>query len=942
VKTTLAEFTLVRDCALGTQAATLGTVLDSPILRRAAESAGPTDGDPDGPNAVALSQVDEPGGTAQMPALGSRSVRPMGFAPDRASAVTPAPDSDEARRVQSVASSLHVRNPDSDLLILIDGATADEPTKELCRAVFILSDHLADSGDAVSGPEVLALATKLTSTEETLVARLMQLRDAAGDAIVLMLPREVSPDELADATRLWWVCQLILALIDHRRDSTAEAVRRFLARQLFVPGELSDTFPRAEVAMVRRAAVSDLYVVRSEWRGYTRGEVAALKNVMAGEKFARSATETRESETIDVTDTTQASSQETSEESRSSSELSREVTSQLTASLKANVNGEVTGAFPGGTYRVGANAEGSVGLAVSERLAARTSQESVERAVSKIDTTVRSTRTVRELTRSVDETRYELSNLGKQNRRGVYRWLERVERFQVFRIPHRLQLEFQLPNPAEFFAYRQRRAAQSEKSGGPPDWLVTLDQTPTDSTLHTIATQSDADKLATLYHATDLPSLPKETVSVLETKSLDGKPVPADNKADQVVSPVASGDVDMVIPDGYEATEVRYFMSASPARARWTRERGNNDNAHKGWDNADQHVFHSIVAEAFIGGESHYVTDWIGEDQGLDELLTTQGNAYDVSTGFGSAYARSTTTQVVKLVDGSATPPRDAPVRTKLRLGFKATGAAHLEVGVQVICRRTPERYASWRQQVYETLLAAWTRWQREADSAREAGLMFGTSVLAEGSSSDNRQVIVEELKRQIISWLLEEVPFKGRPGMKPRKRDDKTPWREFDTSQVLQDAATVQFFEQAFDWSNLGWIFYPYYWASQDDWVELAGNRASDPEFERFLRSGAARVLLPVRPSFEKAVKYWIAFRKPFLGKGLPLPNHPMFISLASEVRNLTEAAADGQPVDRAWDVKTSTTFTWLDEGTAVPSNRDVTYGDTDATRPLHPVTIE
>jgi hypothetical protein len=114
-------------------------------------------------------------------------------------------------------------------------------------------------------------------------------------------------------------------------------VRAFLARQLFVPAALASTFPKAKVELARKAAVSDLYVVRSEWRGYARGEVAALKNIMAGERFTQSDKDVREKETTDLTESQQTSQHESSEETRTSSELSREVSSQLTASLQAKV-----------------------------------------------------------------------------------------------------------------------------------------------------------------------------------------------------------------------------------------------------------------------------------------------------------------------------------------------------------------------------------------------------------------------------------------------------------------------------------------------------------------------------------------------------------------------------------------------------------------------------
>jgi hypothetical protein len=96
------------------------------------------------------------------------------------------------------------------------------------------------------------------------------------------------------------------------------------------------------------------------------------------------------------------------------------------------------------------------------------------------------------------------------------------------------------------------------------------------------------------------------------------------------------------------------------------------------------------------------------------------------------------------------------------------------------------------------------------------------------------------------------------------------------------------------------------------------------------------------VRKSFEDAVQYWLIYKKPFLGKSLPLPCDKLFVSVASEIRNMTESPADGEPVERAWDTRTSTTFVWLDDGAAVPANAAPKFGETAATKPLYPVKID
>lgn len=825
---------------------------------------------------------------------------------------------------------------------LAQGRDVSESNISILMRLIQLSDWLADQSDEAGE---MAIRTRLKELgllpdgEINPKALEMLLRDV-GDVLVALAGLQLQRfDVLADVTRLYSVLALVMDLLDTAGHSQVKTVRALLMRAVLLPSRLELLFPQASIPMVRTAGVSDLYLLRSEWRGYVRGEIAALKSVMAKERLKQEVSETRETERIESTDSMQSSEQETSQETRNSSELSKEVATSLTASLQAGVNADVTGVFPGGTYRVGANAQGSIGVSHAERLATRTAQEAVSKAVSRVESSVRTQRSTRELVRNITGQEYELDNEGSTHVRGVYRWVDRVERFQIYKIPDRLQLEFQLPQPAEFFKARQSAAAALAEKGAPPQWKVTLDMTATDSTLHKIIDQRSADKLASMYHATELPPMPKDLLSMTEVITVKADGTPADDQGTDLLAPLASARQELVIPEGYEAYTVEYFMSATPAKGKWVREKSNNAASAPGHDITEMHVFHSIVAEAFIGGRVEYVTDWRPENQNLEDLFTTQGSAWNRSPNFGNAFARSSGVRSIGLAPGTQSPT-DAPVRTRLVVGFRAVGASHLQATVRVHCRRTAESYAIWRQQVHDVLYNAWARWNRDYESSRQTSTMFGLAPTGERSPLKNRKVIVEELKRQIIAWLLEESPFAGRGSLKPRTGNEA--WRDIDVNQTVANAPIIQFFEQAFDWPSMAWLFYAYYWADKSNWTELASLEANDPEMEAFLRAGSARVLVPVRKSFEDAVKYWLVYRQPFLGRGLPLPGHPLFVALADEIRNLTESSVEGLPVGRAWDVKTATQFVWLDESTALPQNEHPRIGETATTAPMIPVIVD
>ena len=113
-------------------------------------------------------------------------------------------------------------------------------------------------------------------------------------------------------------------------------------------------------------------------------------------------------------------------------------------------------------------------LSESSRQASRISRDVLSKAVSKVENRVREERVRRTLTRSVARTRHVINNDADEHVRGVYRWVDRVDRYQIFRYPDRLHLEFQIPEPAEYLRLRIARPKPTPPGGvdKPPNFVV--------------------------------------------------------------------------------------------------------------------------------------------------------------------------------------------------------------------------------------------------------------------------------------------------------------------------------------------------------------------------------------------------------------------------------------------------------------------------------------
>jgi hypothetical protein len=131
-----------------------------------------------------------------------------------------------------------------------------------------------------------------------------------------------------------------------------------------------------------------------------------------------------------------------------------------------------------------------------------------------------------------------------------------------------------------------------------------------------------------------------------------------------------------------------------------------------------------------------------------------------------------------------------------------------------------------------------------------------------------------------------------------------------------------VQFLEQAFDWDNLSYLFYPYFWATPPKWIELM-NRAddADPFYTAFLQAGSARVLVSVTPGYEQAVLHYLATGQPWDGGTAPAIGDPLFVAVYQELRNEQDNLAGATPEGEPWPFVLPTSLTYLDGGDPLPT---------------------
>jgi hypothetical protein len=138
----------------------------------------------------------------------------------------------------------------------------------------------------------------------------------------------------------------------------------------------------------------------------------------------------------------------------------------------------------------------------------------------------------------------------------------------------------------------------------------------------------------------------------------------------------------------------------------------------------------------------------------------------------------------------------------------------------------------------------------------------------------------------------------------------------------ATEQGSYVQFFEQCFEWEEMMYFFYPYFWGRKDQWIENSTASDSDPLFETFLRAGSVRAVLPVRPNYGKALAYYLTFGEPWNGGEAPILDDELYVAIVDEIADAQDASlADAVPYGDPWTYTQPTELVKLQDDSTLPT---------------------
>lgn len=612
---------------------------------------------------------------------------------------------------------------------------------------------------------------------------------------------------------------------------------------------------------IRPLGVGDLKVVKQKLLAYVPGEVAHIENVLKGESKERIF------RTLDRTETTVFTAEETSEEETRDTqttdrfELKKEAEQTIKEDMSVKAGLTVTAEL--GVVK--STAQGEFAYSTSKQDSMKSSanfaRDVVDRSVSKVQKRVTTERTTKTLRETEETDTHGIDNKkGPGHITGVYRWVDKKYRAQVYNYGRRLMLEFIVPEPAAFFRASQLPGAASKEIDAKPP-VPFLDLKGKELTASDIDTHSYA-ILASRYNAAGVTPPPPLWTDVATT--FEDKEIPNGHTFSKSVK-------DLAIPPGYVLSG--YHLVGAYI-----------------W----QYHPHFNVQ---VGANKHYIE--------------------------ANPKVRWTTQFDVGIVDD----PLDEPDNPRGILPISAMGydVQAYTVNVRVICVREQATYEQWQLQTFDKIYTAYKGLQAEYDQkVAQAQAQAAGIEIAGRNPALNREIEKKELKKLCIEMMTGQH-FNSFDAMTD-PADPPTHLPEVDVYEALEEGPIVQFFEQAFDWEQLTYLYYPYFWNRKTKWVANSNESDPDPMFGEFLQSGAARVVVPASRAYNDAVLYFLWSDKPNLGerlwKGGPTPtvSDPLYRSIAEEVRNQTDDLAGAKPEGEPWEFTLPTTLVWLQENSKLP----------------------
>lgn len=613
----------------------------------------------------------------------------------------------------------------------------------------------------------------------------------------------------------------------------------------------TDNRPSWKKFGVTRLGIADYRKVEQSICCYVPGEVSHIENIMASEYKERATKRLRRSENTITTESSTETESLTDSTSTERNEMHQEISKMQQQSMDLSVG--TSASYSGFGFTFNANAAFAMhnSKEQSNNMARTEARELTERASEKVVRKVREERINKIIDEFTDENKHGFDNrTNKEHVSGVYRWVDKIYKNEIFNYGKRLMYEFMIPEPAKFHLLSNDAIVLSE-----PYDFVTKDSI-TDSTK---ITKGNYLKIAERNNA-QIDVWPDESIYLSKELMRDFKSGTDGAPGDGIKHQVA--ELILPIPEGYQVDSISGFLNL------------------KNGDHPD--AFLNKQAYLYIGGISKKLTS--------------------VQISGGNTIAAITRMYNEVLFEFPNSAFNGKVITNELSATFTTWDIGSYNLNIIVKCKLTDKAILELQSETYNSLIKDYK--DKYAIYQEKLAELKGKKV----NPLFYRVIENTVLRKNCISYLLgyDNVGNNFQDGNSLAGHKIKDTAINNSTVRLSDYSSKVKFFEQAFEWEIMSYIFYPFYWAFRDNWTKLYGQETDDILFTKFLESGMARVILTVRPGFEDAVNWFLETGQIWNGQGSPpVIGDDLYLSIVDELQE-PEYYVEG-----SWESRVPSTLT-------------------------------
>ena len=656
---------------------------------------------------------------------------------------------------------------------------------------------------------------------------------------------------------------------------------------------------------IKTIGTGDLYRVEHKQICYRPGEIAHIENVLAGEERERKTRRLKRSEENFSEEVEKIMEEERDTQTTDRNEMETEANKTMSQEFGLDTGVNISGSYGMVDFSANLGFSMSQSSTESHSSAQRFSKEVVEKTRRKVSEKTKSSKSMTLIEEFEENNSHKLSNTTAEHQVGIYRWVDKYMKARVVNYGKRAFLQFSVPEPASYHLYNKSEAPQANFPVAKP---IAPSDTAFQSYYGLAPVRSHADisptnyaLLAAIYGVSDIKPLGTLTQYMTETM-----PIPDRGTQNFDAKYFVAGRA-IPVPLGFVASAVYLKIShgnnpqKAPVLNYWHKDNGASKSDELMIDYTNGQI-------AVMTVENH--------------TLFAPGSS-SLST---STFSSSTTfTNAPTIMSGNLV--RSGGISGNLNIAAKAIMPVLATVTVKL--QRTMESYEQWQIETYNSIMASFNAKQRAYEKALEE-LKYSVRYVGGDNPGTNRATELRELKRGCLEELLNVRKTMGIPcvlrwGMYGAIAEETyncngqaLKYPAIDNCQAISQGKDVMFFEQAFEWEHMSYIFYAYFWGRRCKWSTLYNVEDNDPLFLKFLQSGMARTVVPIRPGFEQAVMNYLNTGLVWEGQDLPIIGDPLFVDILEEIKEAYDynegLILDGDPrVVGIWEYKLPTNLILL-----------------------------